>query len=134
MIIKETTNSLQDKEKIIYQKSSETQELQQKVNDSYSDFVELAKKNDPSFYFRFQEVYPEFQKKLLEQSPNLRTSELILCAYTFLGFTIKDIAEYTFKSVNTIRNRKQSLRKKFGIQSEEDMGIWLRNLTSNLKQ
>ncbi|KPH13902.1 tetratricopeptide repeat protein [Chryseobacterium sp. ERMR1:04] len=130
-IIKEATSSLQDKEEIIYQKSFETQELQQKVNDAYTDVIELAKKNDPSFYFRFQEVYPEFQKKLLEHSRNLRTSELILCAYTFLGFTIKDIAEYTFKSVNTIRNRKQNLRKKFSMQTEEDMGIWLRNLVVN---
>ncbi|AZA53463.1 transcriptional regulator [Chryseobacterium sp. G0201] len=133
-IIKEAANTLQNKEEIIYQKNSETQELQLKINDAYNDVVELAKKNDPSFYFRFQEVYPEFQKKLLENSPTLRTSELILCAYTFLGFSIKDIAEYTFKSVNTIRNRKQSLRKKFGIQSEEDMGIWLRNLTSEKEQ
>lgn len=134
IIIKEAATTLQNKEEIIYQKNSETQELQLKVSDAYNDVVELAKKNDPSFYFRFQEVYPEFQKKLLENNPTLRTSELILCAYTFLGFSIKDIAEYTFKSVNTIRNRKQSLRKKFGIQSEEDMGIWLRNLTSEKGQ
>lgn len=133
-IIKEVATTLQNKEEIIYQKNSETQELQLKINDAYTNVVELAKKNDPSFYFRFQEVYPEFQKKLLQNSPTLRTSELILCAYTFLGFTIKDIAEYTFKSVNTIRNRKQSLRKKFGIQTEEDMGIWLRNLNSSKEQ
>lgn len=130
IIIKEASTTLQNKEEIIYQKNSETQELQLKINDAYTDVVELAKKNDPSFYFRFQEVYPEFQKKLLENNPTLRTSELILCAYTFLGFNIKDIAEYTFKSINTIRNRRQNLRKKFGMQTEEDMGIWLRNLTS----
>jgi DNA-binding NarL/FixJ family response regulator len=67
----------------------------------------------------------------MEFSPGLRTSELILCAYTFLGFNIKDIADYTFKSVNTIRNRKQNLRKKFGLSGEQDMGIWLRNLIDN---
>ncbi|WP_410692849.1 helix-turn-helix transcriptional regulator [Chryseobacterium sp. SIMBA_038] len=127
--ISEFTNTLQQKEEIISKKNVETEELQQKVNDAYTEIIELAKNNNPSFYFRFQEVYPEFQKKLLEYNPNLRTSELILCAYTYLGFTIKDIAEYTFKSVNTIRNRKQNLRKKFAIQTEEDMGIWLRNLT-----
>ncbi|ANF49867.1 hypothetical protein A0O34_04635 [Chryseobacterium glaciei] len=133
-IIQEAATTLQNKEEIIDQKNSETQELQLKINDAYTDVVELAKKNDPSFYFRFQEVYPEFQRKLLETNPTLRTSELILCAYTFLGFSIKDIAEYTFKSINTIRNRRQNLRKKFGMQTEEDMGMWLRNLTSKQEQ
>ncbi|ANF49866.1 hypothetical protein A0O34_04630 [Chryseobacterium glaciei] len=128
--ISEFTNTLQRKEEIISKKNVEAEELQQKVNNAYTEIIELAKNNSPSFYFRFLEVYPEFQKKLLEYSQNLRTTELILCAYTFLGFTTKDIAEYTFKSVNTIRNRKQNLRKKFSIQTEEDMGIWLRNLIS----
>ncbi|ANF49865.1 hypothetical protein A0O34_04625 [Chryseobacterium glaciei] len=127
-LISEATSSLQNKEEIITQKDHETKQLQLKVNDSYQEVTYLAKNNDPSFYFRFQEVYPEFQKKILEINPNFRTTELILCAYTFLGFNIKDIADYTFKSVNTVRNRKQNLRKKFNLQTEEDMGIWLRNL------
>ena len=128
-IITEVQTSLQEKDEIITKKKVETKELQQKVNDSYAEVIDLAKSYDPSFYFRFQEVYPDFQKKLLEYSPGLRTSELILCAYTFLGFTVKDIAMYTFKSVNTVRNRKQNLRKKFNIPTEQDMGIWLRKLT-----
>ncbi|ALR29141.1 hypothetical protein ATE47_00670 [Chryseobacterium sp. IHB B 17019] len=127
-LITEVHSTLQEKEEIISQKTVETEELQLKVNDAYNEVIELAKKNDPSFYFRFQEVYPDFQKELLEYSPGLRTSELILCAYTFLGFNVKEIADYTFKSVNTVRNRKQSLRKKFGLSGEQDMGIWLRNL------
>jgi len=128
IVITEVSNTLQQKEELISKKYVETELLQQKVNNVYNEVVELAKNNDPSFYFRFQEVYPEFQKKLLMINPSLRTSELILCAYTFLGFTIKDIADYTFKSMNTIRNRKQSLRKKFNIPSEQDIGVWLRNL------
>jgi len=124
----EVTNNLQEKEKIISEKHIETEELQSKVNDGYNEIIELAKSNDSSFYQLFQETYPDFQKKLIEISPTLRTSELILCAYTFLGFNIKDVADYTLKSVNTIRNRKQNLRKKFSIPTEQDMGIWLRNL------
>lgn len=127
--IAEVTTNIEHKEKILTQKVMETKELQQKVNDAYAEVIELAKNNDPSFYFRFQEVYPGFQEKILEVFPGLRTSELILCAYMFLGFNVKDVAEYTFKSVHTIRNRKQNLRKKFAIPTEQDMGIWLRNLT-----
>ncbi|WP_415325718.1 helix-turn-helix transcriptional regulator [Chryseobacterium sp. MMS23-Vi53] len=128
-LITQVHSTLQEKDNIISQKSMETQELQLKINDAYNEVIALAKNNDPSFYFRFQEVYPDFQKKLIDYSPGLRTTELVLCAYTFLGFNIKDVAEYTFKSINTVRNRKQNLRKKFNIPTEQDMGIWLRNLT-----
>ena len=130
-IFSEVHGTLQEKEEIISQKTVETQELQLKVNEAYNEVCELAKNNDPNFYSRFLEVYPDFQKKLLEYSPGLRTSELILCAYTFLGFNIKDIADYTFKSINTVRNRKQNLRKKFLIPTEQDMGMWLRNVLAN---
>ncbi|WP_326982343.1 hypothetical protein VUJ46_19495 [Chryseobacterium sp. MYb264] len=125
-LINEAESSLQMKDDLIQQKSMEKEELQIKIGDVYKEVSILAQKNDPSFYFRFQEVYPEFQKKMLELYPGLRNTELILCAYIFLGFTIKDIAEYTFKSVNTIRNRKQNLRKKFSIPTETDMQVWLK--------
>ncbi len=126
--INQVTTHLEQKEKIISEKNEETKELQQKINDAYNEVINLAQNNDPAFYFRFLEVYPEFQTKMLKEFPGLRNSELILCAYTYLGFTIKDVAEYTYKSVNTVRNRKQNLRKKFNIPTEQDMGIWLREL------
>ncbi len=133
-IISEVTHTLQEKNKIINLKSQETEELQQKINHSYTELVELAKNNDPDFYFIFQNAYPNFQKKMLTEFPGLRNSELILCAYTFLGFSIKDIADYTYKSINTIRNRKQNLRKKFNIPTEQDMGFWLRNFINPQKE
>lgn len=129
--INRVTHTLQERDEIILQKNIETKELKLKVNDAYNELVALAQNNDPSFYFRFQEVYPELQIKLSEDFPGLRTTEFTLCAYTYLGFNVKDIADYTFKSVNTIRNRKQNLRKKFNIPTDQDMGIWLRDLIKN---
>jgi hypothetical protein len=118
------------KEKVIVisKKESEITVLQSKVNTAFEEVTMLAKTNSPNFFIRFQEVYPEFTKKLQEVSPGLRTSELTLCAYTFLGFNTKDIADYTFKSVNTVRNRKYNLRKKMNIPTEENMGLWFRKL------
>ena len=127
-LINEANQNINQKNEIISKKNIETEELQLKVNDVYSEVTELARTNDGSFYFRFQEVYPEFQKKLLDYNSELRTSELILCAYIFLNFNSKNIAEYTFKSVNTVRNRKQNLRKKFNIPTEQNIRSWLINL------
>lgn len=127
-LITEKESSLLEKDEIISQKEVETKDLQLKVSDAVTHLIELGKNNDLTFYFKFQEVYPEFHKVLLENFPGLRNTELVLSAYTFLGFSTKDVAEYTFKSVNTIRNRKQNLRKKFGVPTDQDMGIWLKKL------
>ncbi|WP_415325720.1 hypothetical protein [Chryseobacterium sp. MMS23-Vi53] len=126
--IHKVTDNLSKKDEIISIKNTEAEQLREKVNDAYLEVMNLAKENDPSFYFRFQEVYPEFQKCLLDYRPSLKASELILCAYTFLGFNTKDVATFTFKSINTVRNRKQNLRKKFNIPTEENMENWLKNL------
>ncbi len=88
----------------------------------------LAKDNRSEFWAHFQEKYPDFSRKLLEVCPGLKTTELILCAYIYLGFNTKDIAEYTFKAVQTVKNNKYNLRKKLSITAKEDMVVWLRTI------
>lgn len=89
---------------------------------------ELAKENSPEFFTRFNEVYPEFRNKLLEISPRSKTSELTFCAYLFLNFSTKDIAEFTFTSPRTVQTRKYNIRKKFNIPTDEDLYIWIQNI------
>lgn len=120
-IIREQEIELKEKEDI-------TTHLQQKVNESFDELIKLAKSNSPEFFTRFKEVYPEKIARLLEIDPKFRVSELTLCAYILLGFKTKDIALYTYKSVNTIRNRKYNLRKKLSIAEEQDMEIWFKSL------
>lgn len=113
-------------EEIISQKEEENQNLQLKVNESFDEVVLLAKNNSPEFWARFQEVYPNFQEKLLKVNPQIRTSELTFCAYLFLGFSTKEIADYTFKAVKTIENNRYNIRKKLGLSPEKDLQVWLR--------
>ncbi|TDX83232.1 tetratricopeptide repeat protein [Epilithonimonas xixisoli] len=124
---KKTTELLTEKETIISKKEEETQELKLKINESIEEIVQLAKDNSPEFWGRFQEVYPDFRGKLLATNPDLKYSELILCAYIYLGFNTKDIAEYTFKAIKTIKNNKYNLRKRLGIETKDDFVIWIRN-------
>ncbi|MFY0483961.1 hypothetical protein ACI6PS_15300 [Flavobacterium sp. PLA-1-15] len=114
--------------KIIVEKEHEANYLKTKINDSFEELITLAKLNHPSFYTRFQEVYPEFQKKLLSISPDLQLAELTLSAYIYLGFQAKEIADCTFKSFRTIQNRKNRLRKKLKLESSENLNIWIKNL------
>ncbi len=120
--------ALSEKEKIINQKEQETQELKQKVNESFDEIIGLAKSNSPQFFTRFQEIYPEFTVKLLEIEPKLQTSELTFCAYIFLNFSTKDIANYTFTSPKTVQNRKNHIRKKLQIPSDKDIYIWMKEI------
>ena len=117
---------LLEKEEEILKNEEENQELKQKVNESFDEIINLAKSNSPEFLARFQDVYPNFQGKLLQLNPLLKVSELTFCAYIYLGFTTKEIAEYTFKSVKTIENNRYNIRKRLNLSSEKDLQIWLR--------
>jgi len=114
----------------IITKEQETIELKKKLNLAFEEVVQLAKKNDPEFLTRFQEVYPDFFSKLLRIEPQLLTSELKFCALLFLNFSSKDIAEYTFVQPQSIQTRKNRLRKKLNIASDEDIYIWMQNINT----
>lgn len=115
---------------LLTEKEVENQNLKQKVNESFEEVVQLAKDNSPEFFTRFQEVYPEVIAKLLEIDSKLNISDLTLCAYYFLGFKSKDVASHTFKSLSTIRNRRQSIRNKLNISADENMELWFKNLAN----
>ena len=116
-----------EKLEIIFENEVKTQELKLKVNESFDEVIHLAKTNSPEFWARFQEVYPEFRGRLLAINPDLKHSELILTAYIYLGFNTKDIAEYTFKAIKTIKNNKYNLRKRLVIETKDDFVLWIRN-------
>lgn len=77
---------------------------------------------------KFQEVYPDFTNILFAHFPNLLLSELQMLAFIYLGFTNKEISEFTCRSFRTIENRKYRLRKKLNIDTEIDIYFWLNEL------
>lgn len=52
----------------------ETHKLKQQINEAFDEIIQLAKENNPSFYTRFQEVYPKFQSKMLQLNESLKPS------------------------------------------------------------
>ena len=111
--------------KLIEKHEEENKDLKIKVNDSFEDVVQLAKDNSPEFMTRFQEVYSEYYQKLTSIEPKLLSTELKLCAMVYLGFSSKDIAEYTFVTLKAAQHRKFRLRKKLNIPSDVDINLWL---------
>jgi len=120
--------SQKEKNSIIEEKTKEFEKLQSKVNNSFDEVVALAKNNDSAFLGRFKEVYPDFCNKLQQTYPDILNSELTFCAYLKLNFSTKEIATYTFTAIKSVQNRKNRLRKRLNIPSDEDIYIWIDKL------
>ncbi|OCA76484.1 hypothetical protein BBI01_06940 [Chryseobacterium artocarpi] len=107
----------------------ETERLKSTVhNKMLEDVTELAKKNDSSFLMRFRELYPDFINSLLKINPDLENSELAFCAMLKLGFSSKEIADYTFVQHRSVQQKKYRIRKRLEISGEEDIYVFFDNL------
>ncbi len=80
------------------------------------------------FELRFQEVHSDFYNKLAKKFPDLSPNELKLCAFLRLNMSTKEISSITFQSYNSIIMARHRLRKKLGIQSNENLIAFLRQL------
>ena len=116
-------NLLKEKMELIEQESKDLDKSASTEN--LQEIVMLAINNDPSFYIKFQETFPEFIATLLEIAPTMVPSELKTAAYIKLDFTTKEIAKYTNMSVRAVEAKKYRLRKKLNIPSESDTNIWM---------
>ncbi len=77
------------------------------------------------FEIRFQQVYTGFYKKLNTDYPDLTPNELRLCAFFRLNMTTKEIAAITYQSANSIVVARYRLRKKLGLEKEENLVSFL---------
>ena len=118
------------KEKSLDKKDTPLEDLTRKdqYNESFKEVVLLAKGNKPEFLTRFNQLFPEFSAKVLSVNDAVQSSELRFCAYLYLNFSTKDIAEYTYISVRTVQTKKYKLRKKLNIPGDVDIYVWLDNL------
>ncbi|MBX3253590.1 MAG: hypothetical protein KF862_05565 [Chitinophagaceae bacterium] len=128
IILQEQKQLLDNTNEVLREKEEAVEELHKKVNEAFDDLIEMAKSNDPQFWTRFKEVYPGFAPGLLAVNPNLKSSELTLCAYIYLGFTTKEIATYTFKALKTVESNRYNLRKRLDLSPEQDLLVYLNGI------
>ena len=93
---------------------------------NFNNLIALAKNNSAEFLTLFSEIYPDFVVSLKTINPKIRSSELEFCALTFLNFSTKNIAQYTFVTIRAVQVRKNRLRKKLNIASDIDFNCWMR--------
>lgn len=78
----------------------------------------------------FDNVYIGFLKKLKEQFPDLRTSELQLCAYIRMGLSNKEIATLMNSTLRGVEAYRYRLRKNLGLEHDSNIKDFLFNLIS----
>lgn len=90
-----------------------------KIKTALSKNSVLEVKSD--FDLRITESNKDFFNVLLRAYPDLKPAELKLCAYLRLNLSTKEIAEITNKSIRTVENTRQSIRKKMDLEGSESL-------------
>lgn len=91
--------------------------------------VELSNARDPqswgTFQKCFEEVHPDFSKKILELSPSLSPAERKLSTLIRLGLTSKEIASLTYTTKASVDVARSRLRKRFQLDRNENIEAFL---------
>lgn len=70
---------------------------------------------------QFDIIHNNFIKKLSEQYPDLSNNEKMMCAYIKMDLSTKEMAPLMNMSVRGVETMRYRLRKKFGLEREDDM-------------
>jgi len=107
-------------------KNSET-EIKQKISDIIKNNLNSDSERD-NFMLHFDKVHPSFFKKLKERCGDLTENNLHLCAYFRIGMSSKQIAQILNVSFDTVRSNRYRLRKKLGLEENDNLYDFLRNI------
>jgi len=80
------------------------------------------------FELRYMEVHKDFHQKLTSKYPDLTPNERKLCAFIVLNMSTKDISSITYQSIHSIKIARYRLRKKLGLEKNENLTSFLHNL------
>ncbi|WP_010135184.1 response regulator transcription factor [Ochrovirga pacifica] len=81
-----------------------------------------------SFNLRFTEVNTDFYKRLREKHSTLTPTEQKHCALIKLKFDSKEMARLLNISVNSVHISRHRIRKKIGLQRDEDLSNYIGNI------
>jgi DNA-binding CsgD family transcriptional regulator len=87
--------------------------------------------NWEEFSYYFEKVHPSFYRNLEKYFPDLTAKEKRLCAFLELGLSSKEISAITFKEVRSVESARNRLRKKLGINQEDNIKEFLHGYISS---
>ena len=93
--------------------------------------VKLSLKTDKDwdvFKMYFEQLNQDFFQQLLNQNPDLNNHELRQCALLKLNMNIKETAAVLNLSPNSIKSARYRLKKKLGLEPEDDLSDFINKL------
>ena len=113
-------------EKLAGMKKQFKEENKRVIQDVIRDLLQNTSKEVwKEFEVRFQEVHSEFYNNLNEKYPDLTPNEKKICAFLRLNMSTKDISAITYQSVRSIDMARFRLRKKIGLETDENLVTFL---------
>lgn len=113
-------------EKLAGMKKQFKEENKKVIQDVIRDLLKNSSKDVwKEFEVRFQEVHSDFYDNLYEKYPDLTPNEKKICAFLRLNMSTKDISAITYQSVRSIDMARFRLRKKIGLETDENLVTFL---------
>lgn len=108
-------------------KLSEKVETGGNLNDTIREIDQKIKSSSDwdSFRLHFEEVHPNFFKRLKERFPALTPHEERLCAFIKLNLSTKEIANINNNTTAAVDKSRNRLRKKLNITADESIKDFL---------
>ncbi len=80
------------------------------------------------FQSYFQQIHPDFENELMKICPELKPSDIRLAVLLRLNLSSKEIAEISFKQIESIKTARYRLRKKLKLSFNDNLSDFLNNL------
>lgn len=129
--------SIVQKNKILKEIKSQLTHMQQQNKSMGKPVSQLVNKIDQSFHFDkdwkkfnhiFEQVHPEFYRRLNDKYPDLTSAEIRLCALLRLNLEAKDIASILGISQDSLRVSRYRLRKKLELERNTNLVSFIMNI------
>jgi DNA-binding CsgD family transcriptional regulator/TPR repeat protein len=127
--INETIGDVIEKLELIRESGSANTKVNQNINQIVSGLESQLKNNSWNEFEKvFTNIHSDFFSKLLNECPDLTSSEIKIAALLKLNLSTKEIAAITFKSEAGIKSTRYRLRKKLGLDNDESLIPYLMRL------
>lgn len=120
--------------KISQRKETQLTRNNQKLkSDLKVSLTEIVKTNPQeietlTFFSDFEKVYPDFTSSIQKIIPNITGNELRLCALLRMNLSAKEVSKVLNITPESVNKARYRLRKKIGLETKEDLDIFLLNI------
>jgi len=131
LLLSNKNNILSQLSELTKQLSNSSKEKAAKINQEINTLITSNLNTDNernNFMHHFNKVHPSFFDKLKEMCNNLTENNLRMCAYFRIGMSAKQVAQILNVSTETIKNGRYRLKRKLGLEEEQDLDDFIRNI------